>query len=109
MIDSAEAAQRLATAILDDITLENDARIRDARDLEQELGPEIEEGRELFRARVAPDLQKVFEDEILAWRGRAKDRAAALAPAKVDVSRLLLLVALVAALGAVVAWLALRR
>ena len=109
MIDSAEAAQRLATAILDDITLENDARVRDAQDLEQELAPEIEEGRALFRARVAPDLHKVFEDEILAWRGRAKDRAAALAPAKVDVSRLLLLAALVAALGAVVTWLTLRR
>ncbi len=109
MIDTAEAAQRLATAILDDITLGNDARVRAAKDLEQELAPEIEQGRQLFRSRVAPDLHPIFEDEILAWRGRAKDRAAALAPAKVDVSRLLVLVALVVALGAVIAWLALRR
>ena len=45
MIDTAEAAQRLATAILDDVTLENDTRVRAARDLERELAPEIEEGR----------------------------------------------------------------
>ena len=109
MIDTAEAAQRLAMAILDDITLENDARVRAAQDLERELAPEIEEGRRLFRSRVAPDLHAIFEDELLAWRGRAKGRAVALAPAKVDVSRLLLLAALVAAFAAVVAWLALRR
>jgi len=109
VIEDAEAAQRLAVAILNDITLYNDERIRKATDLEQDLAPEIEEGRVLFRERVAPALHKVFEDEILAWRGRAKDRAAALAPAKLDASRVLLLVGLAVGFVAVVAWLVLRR
>jgi len=108
-IEHPEAAQRLAAAILNDITLYNDERVRQAKDLEQELAPEIEEGRALFRERVAPALHQVFEDEILAWRGRAKDRASALAPAKPDTSRVLLLVGLVVGFVAVVAWLVLRR
>ncbi len=108
-IEDRDAAERLATAILNDITLDNAERVHEARDLERELAPEIEEGRRLFRSRVAEPLHAIFEDELLAWRGRAKDRAANLAPARMDVSRLLLLGVLGVAFVAVVVWLVLRR
>ncbi len=109
LIEDSEAAERLAAAILNDITLSNDERVRDARDLIEELAPEIEEGRRLFRSRVAEPLHKIYEDELLVWRGRAKERAANLAPATLDKSRVLLLVAIGVAFAAVVVWLLLRR
>jgi hypothetical protein len=109
VIEDRGAAERLAKAILSDITLYNDERVRRATDLTAELSTELDEGRELFRSRVAPELHHVYEDEILPWTGLAKTRAAALAPARIEGGPLLMLVGLVTAFVAVVAWLALRR
>ena len=109
MIDEPKAAERLAKAILADITLYNDERVRRAQDLVAELAAEIEEGRTLFRARVEPPLHYVFEGEILPWSGLAKGRAAKLGPARIEGARLFMAVGAVAALIALVAWLALRH
>ena len=108
-IDDPKAAERLAKALLGDITLDHDERVRRATDLTAELAVEIEEGRALFRARVAPELHRVYEDELMAWTGRAKTRAATLGPARIEGGRLFVAVGVVAALIAVVAWLALRH
>ena len=108
LIEDPAAAERFAKVILDDITLEHDARIRAERDLIEALAPELEEGRKLFRARVAADLHSVYEGELLPWTNRAKTRAATLAPAKMDGTRLLFLVGGVVALIVVVVWLIVR-
>jgi hypothetical protein len=102
------AAERLARAILDDITLYNDEKIRASRDLVADLATEVEEGRTLFRSRADPAHHHVFEDELLAWRGRAPDRARDLAGAGMDGSRLLIAIGAAVALAAVVAWLMLH-
>jgi hypothetical protein len=108
LIEDETAAERLAKAFLDDITFDHDERVRRATDLREELAPEIEAGRALFRARVAPSLHHVFEGEILPWTGRAKTRAEKLAPAKLDATRVLFLVGGVTALIVVVTWLIVR-
>ena len=59
LIDTPEAANRLARAICSDLAIYNDEKI--VRSLEQDsffetLSGEIEEGRQLYRSRVAPDL-----------------------------------------------------
>lgn len=108
MIDDPHAAERLAKAILDDITLEHDEEVRKARHLDEELAPLIDEGRALFHSRVVPDLHRIYEEEIMPWTGRAKTRAANLAPAKLDGTRVIMLVAGVAALVVVVVWLVVR-
>jgi len=108
-IDDPKAAERLAKAILSDITLYNDARVRRATDLVAELSVELEEGRALFRARVVPELHHVYDDEIMPWSGLAKGRAENLAPARIDGARLFLAVGGVAALVALIAWLVLRH
>jgi hypothetical protein len=107
-IDQAPAAERLARAILDDITLYNEERVRNAQDLTQELASEIDEGRELFRARVEPSLHRIFEDELLAWRGRARDHAKRLGGSPLDRGKLAFVVAVVVAFIAVAVWLAMR-
>jgi hypothetical protein len=104
-----EAAERLARAILDDITLYNDERVRTTRDLTGELASEIEEGRALFRSRVEPSLHGVFEEELLPWQGRAKDRAIKLGGASMDRTRFWLAVGAVVAFVVVVAWIATHR
>lgn len=109
VLEDPKAAERLAKAILGDITLYNDERVRRATDLTEELAVEIEEGRALFRTRVAPELYRVYEDELMAWTGRAKTRAATLGPAKIDGARLFLVVGGIAALIALVTWLVVRR
>jgi hypothetical protein len=109
LIDDPKAAERLAKAILGDITLYNDERVRRAKDLTAELSVELEEGRGLFRSRVVPELHHVYEDEIMPWTGLAKGRAETLAPAKIDGARLFLAVGGIAALIALIAWLALRN
>lgn len=109
VIDDREAAERLAKAILDDITLENDEAVRKATDLREELAPLLEEGRTLFRSRVAPDLHEVYEGEILPWTGRAKTKAQKLAPAGFDGTRLLFLIGGAALLIVIVVWLVLRK
>lgn len=99
-------AERLAAAILADITLFYDARVRASRDLTTDLAAEIEEGRALFQSRVDSSLHDVFEGELMVWRGTARDRAQKLAGASVDRTRLLLALGAGVALVAVIAWLA---
>jgi hypothetical protein len=108
VIDDDATAERLARAILDDITLSNEDRVRTSTDLPEDFAAEIEQGRTLFQSRVAPDHHHHYEDELLAWRGRAKDRATALGGSKLDRTRLLFVVGAVVAFVVVVTWLALR-
>ena len=69
LIETEEAARRLARAIASDVSLYNEEKI--VRGLENdslfdELGEEIEEGRALYKSRVSPDLyQKNFYDRAL--------------------------------------------
>jgi hypothetical protein len=59
VIETEEAARRLARAIASDLSLYNEDKILEglqADNLYEILAEEIEEGRELFRGRVMPDL-----------------------------------------------------
>jgi len=107
MIEDDAGAERLARAILDDITLSNEERVRASTDLIHDFSTEIEEGRALFRQRVASPLHHHFDDELLVWRGSAKDHAAKLG-APVDRTRLLMIVAAVVVFAGIVIWLVLR-
>lgn len=71
MIDDELAATRLANAILSDVALYNEARIRAASNVRIALTGEIAEARELFASRVVPHLHPCFEaalDQFLAGR-----------------------------------------
>jgi hypothetical protein len=69
LIETEEAARRLARAIASDLSLYNEEKI--VRGIEndrlfEELDEEIEEGRALFKSRVSPDLyQRNFYDRAL--------------------------------------------
>jgi hypothetical protein len=69
LIQTEEAARRLARAIASDLSLYNEEKI--VRGIEQdtlfaELSEEIEEGRALYKSRVAPELyQRNFYDRAL--------------------------------------------
>jgi hypothetical protein len=108
MIEDPKAAERLARAILDDVTLDNEERVRASRDLKADLAAEIEQGRALFRSRVGPALHDVFEQELLPWQGRAKDEAKKLGGEPLDRTRLLLAVGAAVVFVVVVVWLAVR-
>lgn len=59
IIETEEAARRLARAIASDLSLYNEEKILQglqSDDLYEALAEEIEEGRELFRSRVTPEL-----------------------------------------------------
>jgi hypothetical protein len=59
LIETEEAARRLARAIASDLSLYNEEKIVDGvtnDNLFEVLSDEIEEGRALFKSRVAPDL-----------------------------------------------------
>jgi hypothetical protein len=59
LIDTPEAANRLARAIASDVSLYNEQKIVDGivnDTLFTKIKDEIEEGRELYKSRVAPDL-----------------------------------------------------
>jgi len=59
LIETEEAARRLARAIASDLSLYNEEKIVEGvtgDNLFQVLADEIEEGRALFKSRVAPDL-----------------------------------------------------
>jgi len=59
VIETEEAARRLARAIASDLSLYNEDKILEglqADNLYETLRDEIEEGRELFRSRVVPEL-----------------------------------------------------
>ena len=69
LIETEEAARRLARAIASDLSLYNEEKIVEGitRDtLFDKLTEEIEEGRALFKSRVAPELyQKNFYDRAI--------------------------------------------
>ncbi|MGE0788751.1 MAG: hypothetical protein AB7S26_23970 [Sandaracinaceae bacterium] len=69
LIETEEAARRLARAIASDLSLYNEEKIVkgvQADNLFDELAEEIEEGRALFKSRVAPELyQKNFYDRAI--------------------------------------------
>lgn len=109
MIEDAKEAERLAKAILDDITLANEERVIASRDLPEDLANEIREGRALFQSRVAASLHRVYDEELLPWQGRARDRAVKYTGGeRMDRSRLLLAVGAAVAFVVVVVWLVVR-
>jgi hypothetical protein len=61
MIHDEAAARRLANAILADLALYNSARIRAATNVRVALAREIGEARDLYQAKVAPELHAIFE------------------------------------------------
>jgi hypothetical protein len=69
LIETEEAARRLARAIASDLSLYNEEKIVQGiqnDDLFTTLAEEIEEGRALYKSRVSPDLyQKNFYDRAL--------------------------------------------
>ncbi|MDP2346059.1 MAG: hypothetical protein Q8O67_34295 [Deltaproteobacteria bacterium] len=83
-IDTPERAIRLARTIASDISLYNEEKI--VRGLAEDklftaLSDEIEEGRELYRARVAPELyertnffDRAVVDIILKSKGHVKSK-----------------------------------
>jgi hypothetical protein len=83
-IDTPERAIRLARTIASDISLYNEEKIvRGLTDdkLFTELADEIEEGRELYRARVAPELyertnffDRAVVDIIIKSKGHVKSK-----------------------------------
>lgn len=59
LIDTPEAARRLARAIASDLSLYNESKITKGIEedrLFEELEDEIEEGRALYKSRVSPNL-----------------------------------------------------
>jgi len=69
LIETEEAARRLARAIASDLSLYNEEKIIrgiESDSLFEELGEEIEEGRALYKSRVASELyQKNYYDRAL--------------------------------------------
>jgi hypothetical protein len=69
LIETEEAARRLARAIASDLSLYNEEKIIrgiEGDSLFEQLGEEIEEGRALFKSRVSPDLyHRNFYDRAL--------------------------------------------
>jgi hypothetical protein len=69
LIETEEAARRLARAIASDLSLYNEEKIVQgiqSDDLFNVLAEEIEEGRALYKSRVSPELyQKNFYDRAL--------------------------------------------
>ncbi len=84
IIETPEAAVRLARAICSDLALYNEAKIIEG--IEQDtffdvLSAEIEEGRDLYRSRVSPDLyaktnfyDRAIVDVILRRKGSVRSR-----------------------------------
>ena len=84
LIDSPEAATRLARAICSDVSLYNEEKIVKSilhDDFFESLKDELEEGRELYRSRVSPDLyartnfyDRAIIDVILKQKAHVKSR-----------------------------------
>ena len=109
LIQDPKQAERLAIAILDDITLTNEARVIASPDLTTDLAKEIAEGRALFESRVAPSLHRVWGDELLPWQGRARDRAIKYTGGeRMDRTRMFLAIGAAVAFVVVVIWLVAR-
>jgi hypothetical protein len=83
-IDTPERAIRLARTIASDISLYNEEKIirgLSEDKLFQELSEELEEGRELYRARVSPELyertnffDRAVVDIIIKSKGHVKSK-----------------------------------
>jgi hypothetical protein len=83
LIDSSKRARQLARAIASDLTLYHEAKILDgiANDsLFEVMSDEIEEGRELFKSRVTPEIygQNIYEralvDVLVKSKGHVKSK-----------------------------------
>jgi hypothetical protein len=84
LIEAPEQAIRLARAICSDVSLYNEEKI--VKGIEQDnffdaLKEELEEGRELYRSRVSPDLyartnfyERAIVDVILKAKGHVKSK-----------------------------------
>jgi hypothetical protein len=83
LIETEEAARRLARAIASDVSLYNEEKI--VRGLEHdslfdELNEEIEEGRALYKSRVSPDLyhrnfyDRALVDILIRSKGHVKSK-----------------------------------
>jgi len=84
LIEAPEQAIRLARAICSDVSLYNEEKV--VRSIEQDnffdaLREELEEGRDLYRSRVSPDLygrtnyyDRAIVDVILRPKGHVKSR-----------------------------------
>jgi len=83
LIDNAKRARQLARAIASDLTLYNEAKILEGIEndnLFDIMADEIEEGRELFKSRVTPDVyeQNIYDraivDVLIKSKGHVKSR-----------------------------------
>lgn len=83
LIETEEAARRLARAIASDLSLYNEEKIIrgiEGDSLFEELSEEIEEGRALFRSRVSPTLfsrnfyDRALVDILVKSKGHIKSR-----------------------------------
>jgi hypothetical protein len=83
LIETEEAARRLARAIASDVSLYNEEKIVKGLEndsLFEELGEEIEEGRALYKSRVSPDLyhrnfyDRALVDILIRSKGHVKSR-----------------------------------
>ncbi len=83
LIDNAKRARQLARAIASDLTLYNEAKILEGIEndnLFDIMAEEIEEGRELFKSRVTPDIyeQNIYDraivDVLIKSKGHVKSR-----------------------------------
>lgn len=81
LIDTPEAARRLSRAIASDISLYNEEKITtgiQSDSLFDEIDDEIEEGRALFKSRVAPELyplnfyERALVDILVRSKGHIK-------------------------------------
>jgi hypothetical protein len=83
LLDTDEAARRLARAIASDISLYNEDKIVKGiqeDDLFNTLSEEIEEGRALYKSRVSPDLypknfyERALVDILVKSKGHVKSK-----------------------------------
>ncbi|MCC6808285.1 MAG: hypothetical protein IT381_12755 [Deltaproteobacteria bacterium] len=84
LIDTPEAANRLARAIASDVSLYNEQKIVEGiinDTLFDKIKDEIEEGRELYKSRVAPDLfdrtnfyDRAIVDVLVKAKGHIKSK-----------------------------------
>jgi hypothetical protein len=83
LLDTDEAARRLARAIASDLSLYNEEKIMKGiqeDDLFSVLSEEIEEGRALYKSRVSPDLygrnfyERAIVDILVKSKGHVKSK-----------------------------------
>lgn len=84
LIDTSEKAVRLARAIASDISLYNEEKIKEGIENDtffDAIASELEEGRELYRSRVVPDIftrtnyyDRAVIDIILRSKGHIKSK-----------------------------------